>query len=74
MANKIIDELIEERIDIFRSAFAQRAKVLFHDEDKHNRLRHPGEFGTYREGVTRDFLQSFLPQRLAIDTGFIVNT
>lgn len=73
MSNKIIDELIEERIDIFRSAFAQRAKVLFHDEDKHNRLRHPGEFGTYRESITGDFLQSFLPQRLAIDTGFIVN-
>ena len=48
MPNKIIDELIEERIDIFRSAFAQRAKVLFHDEDKHNNLRHPGEFGMYR--------------------------
>ena len=73
MANKIIDELIEERIDIFRSAFAQRAKVLFHDDEKRNKLRHPGEFGTYREGITRDFLQSFLPQRLAIDTGFIVN-
>ena len=73
MANKIIDELIEERIDIFRSAFAQRAKVLFHDDEKRNKLRHSGEFGTYREGITRDFLQSFLPQRLAIDTGFIVN-
>ena len=73
MANKIIDQLIEERIDIFRSAFSQRAKVLFHDDEKRNKLRHPGEFGTYREGITRDFLQSFLPQRLAIDTGFIVN-
>ena len=73
MANKIIDELIEERIDGFRSAFAQRAKVLFRDDSKQNRLSHPGEFGTYREGIVRDFLQSFLPQRLAIDTGFVVN-
>lgn len=73
MSNKIIDELIEERIDIFRSAFAQRAKVLFQDDEKHNNLRHPGEFGTYREAITHDFLQSFLPQHLAIDTGFIVN-
>ena len=56
MANKIIDELIEERIDIFRSAFTQRAKVLFRDDQKHNNLRHPGEFGTYREAITRDFL------------------
>ena len=73
MANKIIDELIEERIDGFRSAFAQRAKVLFRDDSKQNRLSHPGEFGTYREAIVRDFLQSFLPQRLAIDTGFVVN-
>ncbi len=73
MPNIIIDELIEERIDIFRSAFAQRAKVLFRDDEKHNNLRHPGEFGTYREAITRDFLQSFLPQHLAIDTGFIIN-
>ena len=73
MANDTIDALIEERIDIFRSAFAQRAKVLFHDETKQNKLRHTGEFGTYREGIVRDFLQSFLPQRLAIDTGFVVN-
>ena len=74
MANDTIDTLIKERIDIFRSAFAEHAKALFHDEDKHNKLRHPGEFGTYREGIVRDFLQSFLPQRLAIDTGFIVNS
>ena len=73
MANKIIDELIEERIDVFRSAFVQRAKVLFRDDSKQNRLSHPGEFGTYREAIVRDFLQSFLPQRLAIDTGFVVN-
>lgn len=73
MPNNIVDELIEERIDIFRSAFSQRAKVLFQDDEKYNRLMHPGEFGTYREGITRDFLQSFLPQHLAIGTGFIVN-
>ncbi len=73
MANEIIDELIEERIDIFRSAFTVRAKTLFYDDDKQNKLRHPGEFGTYREAIVHDFLHSFLPQRLAIDTGFIVN-
>ena len=73
MANTIIDELIKERIDIFRSAFAQRTKVLFRDDEKRNNLRHSGEFGTYREAIVHDFLHSFLPQRLATDTGFIVN-
>ena len=74
MANNIINELIKERVDIFRSAFELRAKVLFRDDDKQNNLRHPGEFGIYREAIVRDFLHSFLPQRLAIDTGFIVNS
>lgn len=73
MANKIINELIEERIDIFRSAFKVRAKTLFHDDEKQNKLRHTGEFGTYREAIVHDFLHPFLPQRLAIDSGFIVN-
>ena len=51
MANKIIDELIEERIDEFHSAPVQRAKVLFRDDSKQNRLSHPDEFGTYREAI-----------------------
>ncbi len=51
MANKIIDELIEERIDRFRSAIVQRAKVFFRDDSKQNRLSHREEFGTYREAI-----------------------
>ncbi len=73
MANDIINTLIEERIDVFRFAFSISAKALFRDDDKLNKIRHPGEFGVYREAIVRDFLQSFLPQKLAIDTGFVVN-
>ena len=47
--------------------------MLFRDDDKLNKLSHPGEFGTYREAIVRDFLNSFLPRRLDIDTGFVVN-
>lgn len=74
MANEVINDLIEERIDTFLAAFTQRAKALFHDDTKKNGLRHPGEFGTYRESIVADLLQGFLPQHLAIDTGFIVNS
>lgn len=73
MANEIINALVEEKIDAFLYAFDLSAKVLFRDDDKLNKLRHPGEFGIYREAIVRDFLHSFLPQRLAIDTGFVVN-
>ena len=74
MPNTIIDNLIEERADTFLSAFSQRAKALFRDDTKANRVRHPGEYGTYRESITADFLRCFLPQHLSIDTGFIVNS
>lgn len=73
MANHIVDTLIEEKADIFLSAFRQRSKELFVDDEKANALRHPGEFGTYRENITADFLRCFLPQHLEIDTGFVVN-
>lgn len=65
--------MIEEKIDSFKSAFLQTAKVLFRDDSKRNNLKHPGEFGTYREAITTDFLSAFLPQRFQIDSGFIVN-
>lgn len=74
MPNTIIDNLIEERADIFLSAFNQRSKALFRDDTKANKVRHPGEFGTYRESITADFLRCFLPQHLSIDTGFIVSS
>lgn len=73
MASTIINELIEERANVFVSAFNQRAKVLFRDDEKRNKLRHPGEFGVYRENITAQFLKCFLPQHLAVETGFIVN-
>ncbi len=73
MPNDTINALIEERIDSFKSAFLQTAKVLFRDDSKQNKLKHPGEFGTYREAVTADFLSAFLPQRFQIDSGFVVN-
>lgn len=73
MPNRIVDTLIEERADIFLSAFRQRSKDLFVDDDKAIGLRHPGEFGTYRENITADFLKCFLPQHLEIETGFVVN-
>jgi hypothetical protein len=73
MPNQTINALIEEKIDIFQAAFRQTAKVVFRDEGKRNKLMHPGEFGTYREAIVADLISAFLPQKLEIDTGFIVN-
>ena len=73
MPNKVINALIEERADAFVAAFRQRSKALFQDDTKRNHIRHPGEFGTYREAITADFIRCFLPQHLSVETGFIVN-
>lgn len=63
--------LVNERITAFVSAFSDNAKRLF--VDKNGSLFHAGEFGAYREALTRDFLQGFIPQRMGIDTGFVVS-
>ena len=73
VANSIINNLIEERAEAFVSAFSQRARALFRDDTKTNNIRHPGELGVYRENVTAELLKCFLPQHLAIETGFVVN-
>ena len=74
MPNDIVDALIDEKIRLFRSAFQETAKVVFYDETKPNKLRHPGEFGTYREAIVHDLLLSFVPQSYAIESGFAVNS
>lgn len=64
--------LLNEKIRIFVDAFCDGSRRLF--VDSNGELVHPGEFGTFRESITRDFLKGFVPQRMAIDTGFIVNS
>jgi len=63
--------LINERIDVFRRAFVQSAHALFVDPAS-GRSRHPGEQGTYREAITKDFLRDLIPRRLGIGSGFVV--
>ncbi len=64
--------LLDEKMRHFASSFLESSRQLFADED--GQLVHPGEFGTYRESITKDFLKSFIPQRMAIDSGFIITS
>ena len=66
-----LSTLLNENIRIFKSAFCESSRELF--VDRNGKLVPPGEFGVYREAVTRDYLNAFIPQRMAMDTGFIVN-
>jgi len=71
MPNRVFTKLIEEKIEIFKSAFSN-AKEIFYDSTT-GKLIHPGEFGVYREKAVIDFLKSFIPNKFQIDSGFVLN-
>ncbi|AWI26862.1 DUF6602 domain-containing protein [Flavobacterium pallidum] len=71
MGNVIFNKILEEKIEFFKFAFQQTSKDIFFDEDS-KKLIHPGEFGTYREAICKDFLRFFIPMRLDISTGFLI--
>lgn len=73
MSNDIFDSLFRERIDVFRSAFSSTSTEVFYDA-KEKRLRHTGEYGTYRESIVRDFLGFIVPRSLDISTGFLISS
>lgn len=69
-ADNAIDLLLNEKMRHFRFSFQQSSRQLF--ADSNGNLVHPGEFGEYRESITKDFLSAFVPQRMGIDSGFVV--
>ena len=68
--NEIFDKLIKNNIEKFEKDYINLSREIF--VDNQGKLIHPGEFGTYREKIIKDFLSPFLPARLAIGTGFII--
>ena len=68
--NTIFQELIYSKIERFLFEYKNLSRSIFLNED--GSLAHPGEFGMYRERIVSDLLQPFLPNRLAVGTGFII--
>jgi hypothetical protein len=73
LASKIFDALLEEKIQSFVFAYETTSHQAFYDE-KDKKLRHTGEYGTYREIIVRDFLKFFTPSRLDVHNGFLITT
>lgn len=71
MGNDIFSSLFREQARVFKAAFSSVSTELFFDPDA-KRLRHTGEYGTYRESIVRDFLKFIVPRSLEISTGFII--
>jgi len=73
MGSQVVRALTEEKIENFKLSFQKTAFGVFYDDEK-NELIHAGEKGTYSEAIAIDFLRPFIPQRLDIGTGFIINS
>jgi hypothetical protein len=73
MSNKVFEELIKEKVDIFIQSFKSTSRTIFWDENTKT-LIHPGEYGMYRENICKDFIKYFIPARLQIGQGFVINT
>lgn len=70
--NAIFDKLVKAKIDQFENEYINLSKQIFVNSD--GKLIHPGEFGIYREKLIKNFLEPFLPARLAIGNGFIITS
>ncbi len=73
MPSQIFNALLEEKIERFVSAYEKTSHQVFYDE-KEQRLRHTGEYGSYREILVREFLSFFTPSRLDIHNGFLITS
>jgi hypothetical protein len=70
--NQVFSTLLNEKIELFKYSFTASARQAF-VEPATGKLFHPGEFGTYRESILREFLRLCVPARLDIGTGFLIN-
>ncbi len=73
MANAIFNKLLKELIDNFTNSFINVSEGLFKNQEDNN-LIYPGEFGLYREAICKRFLKFIVPQKLSIDTVFLINS
>jgi len=71
MGNRILQSILDEKIELFKLAFEKTSKEIFWDEEE-KRLIHPGEYGVYREAICKEFLRLLTPQYLEMNTGFLI--
>lgn len=70
--NEVFDKLVKSKIEKFVFDYKRLSREVFVNEN--GDLKHPAEFGIYREKIIKHLIQPFLPSRLAIGTGFIITS
>lgn len=67
-----IAAILDEKIFNFREGFLASSRRMFFRLD--GSPVHNGEFGGYREELVRTLVAQFVPERMAVDTGFVVTS
>ena len=73
MTNQIFAALENQAIDSFVAEFTAVSREIFFDETA-RQLRHPGEFGAFRERLCARFLSLFIPSYLGVGSGFLIDS
>ena len=68
---KIYNKILDSKIERFIKEFSYNSKDIF--LDKNGDIIQPAEFGRYREMIVKELLQTIIPQRLSVGTGFIIS-
>jgi len=71
MSNKIVETILNRKIENFVSTFVEDSKSIFYQE---NNLIHPGEFGKYRENAFKELLSILINTNFKISDGFIITS
>ena len=69
--NRIYVSLVEAQLRAFVADFVDTARDVFFDPNQ-GKLIHPGEFGSFREGLVRELLARFLPESYGVSQGFVL--
>jgi len=56
----------------FKNDYLELSRLLFESQEARNGLHHAGEFGRFRERLLQSLLVNFLPARLGVGDGFVV--
>lgn len=68
----VITTILKSRIKKFVYEFNDASREIYADEN--GKLRHPGEFGGYRESVVANLLKPYIPKKYDLADGFFVDS
>src|SRR5690349_22352222 len=76
--NRTYNEILEQKMRLFKYEFYNASEIFIspdglRKENSKTPYFHNGEFGGFREAITRRFLKLIVPQKYSIGDGFLLN-